>query len=196
MKELIRDTVFGHLLRILTKGKVLPYAEDRDPTLWKRYVDGSASGRMAHHGHLGEEEKDEIHDTGGDSSTIARRSSETRIGSPEAARINSASGVRVDPEKGKDVTMVTWFSDNDPEVCGASRTSTYSPVDISVGPTKLEHAKEVLGHLPDLSLDLFRLHWLRHLLCGYTRCRAGVWCQSSRCNSRAHFVRSRVWTWT
>ncbi|RDW89018.1 hypothetical protein BP6252_01050 [Coleophoma cylindrospora] len=115
MKELIRDTVLGHFLRMVTKGKVLPYEEDRDPALWKRYVDKEASGRMAHHGHLGEEEKDAIHDTGDSSPTAVRRSSETRVEHPDFTRINTASGMRVDPEKGKDVTMVSWFSDDDPE---------------------------------------------------------------------------------
>jgi MFS transporter, DHA1 family, multidrug resistance protein len=59
MIELIRDTVFGHLLRPTSKGKVLPYEEDRDPSLWKRYIDTEKSGRMAHHGHTGEEVKAE-----------------------------------------------------------------------------------------------------------------------------------------
>lgn len=46
MKELIRDTVLGHFLRLITKGKVLPYAEDRDPSLWERYIDKEKSGRV------------------------------------------------------------------------------------------------------------------------------------------------------
>ena len=59
MKELVRDTVFGHFLRLVTGGRVLPYEEDRDPSLWKRYIDVEKSGRMAHHGHTEDEEEDE-----------------------------------------------------------------------------------------------------------------------------------------
>ncbi|KAL3427817.1 multidrug resistance protein [Phlyctema vagabunda] len=121
MKELVRDTVLGHALRLASRGKILPYAEDRDPSLWERYVDKDASGRMAHHGHLGEAEKDEAANKGnGNQPTpqtagVPRRSSDTAIDGPERRQINSVSGVPVDPEKGKDVTMVTWFSDDDPE---------------------------------------------------------------------------------
>jgi DHA1 family multidrug resistance protein-like MFS transporter len=59
MIDLIRDTVFGHLPRLTSKGKILPHEEDRDLSLWKRYSDTEKSGRMAHHGHTGEEEKAE-----------------------------------------------------------------------------------------------------------------------------------------
>jgi DHA1 family multidrug resistance protein-like MFS transporter len=58
MKELIRDTVFGHGLRLITRGRVLQYEEDRDPSLWKR-IDKEKSGKMAHHGTTEDEEKEE-----------------------------------------------------------------------------------------------------------------------------------------
>jgi len=136
MKELLRDTAFGHLLRLITRQGVLPYEEDRDPSLWKRYVDKEKSGRMAHHGHPGEEEKQEENgetDNENDSSkrrtdanrqdeeSPPRNSSETRVAAGEPQR-NDASGVPVDPERGRDVTIVTWFSEDDPEV-GCSYTS-------------------------------------------------------------------------
>jgi DHA1 family multidrug resistance protein-like MFS transporter len=46
MKELFRDTVVGHAVRIITKGKVMSYEEERDPSIWKRYVDKKKSGQM------------------------------------------------------------------------------------------------------------------------------------------------------
>jgi len=132
MKELVRDTVVGHLLRLATRGKVLQFEEERDPSLWKRYVDKEKSGRMAHHGTVEEEKKNEQegNDTsddsaqeqqragvaGGDTTANTRNSSDTRVGSAEARR-NDVSGVPVDAEKGRDVSIVTWFGDNDPEVC-------------------------------------------------------------------------------
>ncbi|KAE8453818.1 hypothetical protein EG329_009330 [Mollisiaceae sp. DMI_Dod_QoI] len=128
MKELFRDTITGHAIRLLTKRKVLQYEEERDPSLWKRYIDKEKSGRMAHHGHTGEVEEgaqkeEEVNDIDGQRQTGAERnrgsasteSSDTRVGSPDDRRWNEVSGVVVDPEKGRDATIVTWFSDDDPE---------------------------------------------------------------------------------
>jgi DHA1 family multidrug resistance protein-like MFS transporter len=144
MKELFRDTTTGHVLRLITKGRILQYEEDRDPSLWQRYIDKEKSGRMAHHDNTGEEEKeekdDQKNDSGeddsgegkdesfeNDSSTQrptgeernqenARRSSSgTRVGADGTHR-NEVSGVPVDPEKGRDVSIVTWYGENDPEV--------------------------------------------------------------------------------
>ena len=124
----------------------MTFEEERDPSLWKRYVDKEKSGRMAHHGHTGEEEErenkegddSESPDRGigekteenGDSNTggqeqsggvlsgNVRNSSETRLGSADnGQRRNEISGVPVDPEKGRDVSVVHWYGDNDPEVC-------------------------------------------------------------------------------
>ena len=135
MLELIRDTTLGHLLRVVSRQKVLPYAEDRDPSLWERYVDKEKSGNMAHHGHVGP--SDEGDKTNGESSanknsrqteqrhvnTVSnnglpsnRNSSDTRVDSQVNEQYNEVSGVRVDPEKGQDITIVTWYSDTDPEV--------------------------------------------------------------------------------
>lgn len=124
MTELIRDTVFGHFLRLVTGGKVLPYEEDRDSSVWQRYVDKEKSARMADHGHTGEEEKEEGQERNNGQLRVDREperdptsenSSNTRAGSGDVQR-NDVSGVIVDPEKGKDVNVVTWFGDNDPEV--------------------------------------------------------------------------------
>jgi DHA1 family multidrug resistance protein-like MFS transporter len=138
MKELFRDTVTGHFLRIVSRGKVLPYEEDQDPSIWKKYVSKEKSGHMAHHGTIEPEEKDEER-AGDEGSTdnsdkaeeteeelstrqrqpetsTSRESSGTRVGG-EAGRINSVSGVKVDPEKGRDASIVSWYSKNDPEVC-------------------------------------------------------------------------------
>jgi DHA1 family multidrug resistance protein-like MFS transporter len=145
MKELFRDTTTGHVLRLITKGRILQYEEDRDPSLWQRYIDKEKSGRMAHHGHTGEEEKEEKDDEKNnsgedesgpgkdesfenDSSTqrlageernqenSRRSSSDTRAGADRTHR-NEVSGAAVDPEKGRDVSIVTWYGENDPEVC-------------------------------------------------------------------------------
>jgi DHA1 family multidrug resistance protein-like MFS transporter len=135
MKELIRDTIPGHLLRLATGRKVLQYEEERDSSLWKRYIDKEKSGRLAHHGKEEEEEeeeeekKQEANESGdgnsgaqqrdsvaeGNNTSNTRNSSNTRVGSGEAQR-NEIYGVPIDPEKGRDVSLVTWFGDDDPEV--------------------------------------------------------------------------------
>lgn len=142
MRELIRDTVVGHLLRLATKGKALQYEEERDPSLWRRYIDKEKSGRMARHGNVEEEKNEEDNnDTGeqgqqrsgvaeGNTTANPRNSSDTRVGSGEAQR-NKVSGVPVDPEKGRDVTIVTWFGDDDPEVCNFSVISALQFVSVN-----------------------------------------------------------------
>jgi DHA1 family multidrug resistance protein-like MFS transporter len=133
MLELFRDTTLGHFLRVLTRQKVLPYEEERDATLWKRYVDKEKSGNMARHGHVGpaeemdeEKEEDDTDGISSDNTTsqpsdqrpgnatthtgLPRTSSDTRVGSQDNQRQNA------NLEKGRDVTIVSWYSDNDPEV--------------------------------------------------------------------------------
>ena len=45
----------------------------------------------------------------------SRTSSDTRVASTDQ-QYNEVGGVPVDPEKGRDAAIVTWFSDSDPEV--------------------------------------------------------------------------------
>jgi DHA1 family multidrug resistance protein-like MFS transporter len=147
MLEALRDTTLGHFLRLVTKQKVLPYEEDRDPSLWKRYVDKEKSGNVAHHGHVGPAEEDDENNEGSETNRDSNdadaspqpeqrqntqantglptsgNSSDTRLGSQDNERYNEVSGVRVDPEKGRDVTVVSWYSENDPEVSPPSSPS-------------------------------------------------------------------------
>ena len=113
MAELIRDTVFGHCVRFITKGKLLQYAEEKDPRLWKQYIDRDQTINMAIYGNPeGTEPKD--------TSPSSEDSSQTRtadVGQPEHNQLHSTiTAQKVDTEHGRDMTMVTWFGDNDPEV--------------------------------------------------------------------------------
>ncbi|MCJ1322095.1 hypothetical protein MMC15_007440 [Xylographa vitiligo] len=112
MSELIRDTAFGHLLRYLSGGQLLPYAEDRDPSLWKRYVHDGKTIRMAHHGHTGEEEAAGKSGESQSPEGISRDSSTTRR---ESNTQTNALGHQIDPEKGRDTNVVDWYGDDDPE---------------------------------------------------------------------------------
>ncbi|KAF2765031.1 MFS general substrate transporter [Teratosphaeria nubilosa] len=134
MTELIRDTSFGHLVRFVSRGKYLKYQEEADPSIWTRYIDEKKSGYLAHHGNPNPPEDDsEMEGIGGvrtreDQFTLqppanrqglAQRtsftdSSKTRVGGQDA-NINHASGVKIDPEKGRDLHIVSWYGPNDPE---------------------------------------------------------------------------------
>ncbi|GIJ92583.1 hypothetical protein Asppvi_001861 [Aspergillus pseudoviridinutans] len=46
MSTLMRDSVAGHAVRLLTKGRFFKYAE-KDPSLWQRYTNTEKSARMA-----------------------------------------------------------------------------------------------------------------------------------------------------
>lgn len=120
MAELIRDTVFGHFVRLITKGRVLQYAEEKDPELWKKYTDREQTKDMALFGNpegIFSEEKQDREDT----SPSSGNSSQTRTADEDSQEHNqfhsTITGQRVDTEKGRDATMVTWFSDDDSEVC-------------------------------------------------------------------------------
>jgi DHA1 family multidrug resistance protein-like MFS transporter len=53
MSNLIRDSAFGRLVRFASSNKYFTCAEERDPSLWKKYVHEEKSGNAAHHGHIG-----------------------------------------------------------------------------------------------------------------------------------------------
>jgi DHA1 family multidrug resistance protein-like MFS transporter len=120
MADLIRDSAFGHCVRLVTKRKYLQYPEEKDPEIWKKYISHEKSAYMAYHGSVTAPENageiDELtqahgirsREQGNDSDTSSRT-----VGDG----INEASGVRVDPEKGKDIHVVDWYGPDDPQVC-------------------------------------------------------------------------------
>lgn len=129
--DLIRDTAFGQIVRVVTKRKYLQYSEEKDPDLWRQWVSEEKSGNAARYGVLEppeEEEGDEKSDyekerekpEGGknheQTPADSAATSQTRIPEAENATINETSGVKVDPEKGMDKTVI-HFLPNDPGVC-------------------------------------------------------------------------------
>lgn len=117
MKELIRDTIFSHTLRLMTGGKVFKYPEEEDSSLWKKYVHTEKSANMAKYGQVQPPE---------DSEQQAREpqtrssSSSTVVPSRRSEGVNGASGHPIDKEKGKDVYVVDWYGPDDPEVSSPS----------------------------------------------------------------------------
>jgi DHA1 family multidrug resistance protein-like MFS transporter len=117
MADLIRDSAFGHCVRFVTKGKYFQYPEEKDPELWKKYVSHEKSGYMAYHGTTSAPENagdiDELTQAHGVRSREHSEASSRTVGDG----INEASGVRVDPEKGRDIHVVDWYGPDDPQVC-------------------------------------------------------------------------------
>lgn len=116
MTELIRDTAFGHLLRFVSRGKLLKYAEEADPSLYLRYVDEKKSGNLADHGDTNpREDGTEPETAGGDDRRSHSRETLDSKGDSDFEKVNEASGVKVDPEKGKDKHVISWWGDHDTE---------------------------------------------------------------------------------
>lgn len=153
MKELIRDTCFGQIVRLVSGNRLLRYPEEDDPDWWKKYVHEEKSGWAAHHGiqngavqpHGEESDEEEYQGIGGirtrengqtepiepgavgNGNALSSSSSMTRVGNTGSngqgekeeenndTRYNNASGVKVDPEKGRDIHLITFLPD-DPEV--------------------------------------------------------------------------------
>ena len=132
MPDLLRDSVFGHLVRFLTKNRVFQYPEEKDPALWKRYLDREQTRNMALYGHpiLSPEEQKEkdsqvqtppqsasgFHTPTDESAdTLAKEKTQTLDGGHQMH--STLTNQRVDTERGRDASMVSWYGDDDPEVC-------------------------------------------------------------------------------
>lgn len=130
MSELFRDTAFGHLVRFASRGKYFRYEEEIDPSLYKHFIDEKKSGYLAHHGDTNAPEDGKEPETLGGVrtredqytgqgpprlSTNRRSSSEQTRVDESNGNMNHVSGVQVDKEKGRDVHLVSWWGDNDPE---------------------------------------------------------------------------------
>ena len=127
MSQLVRDTAFGHLVRFLTGGRAFQYAEEKDPSLWKRYLDREQTTNMAQFGHpvlTPEEQAEKVAtaaklenpESGTDSASLTPQNNSGEKQAQEQQLSSTITGQVIDPEKGRDTTIVTWFGDDDPEV--------------------------------------------------------------------------------
>ncbi|KAI9782163.1 MAG: hypothetical protein M1835_004083 [Candelina submexicana] len=127
MTDLLRDTIFGHLVRLVSRGRRLRYLEEIDPSLWHKYVNAEKSAQVARLGHVvyGEEQRAfnaqpvasyqvEPQPTWADSAlTITVDNSRQQSQADEiyrARELNELSGAAVDPEVGKNVNVVEWWT--------------------------------------------------------------------------------------
>ena len=143
MTDLFRDTVVGKALRLASRGKLYPFVEEQDPSLWQRYVHQGKTQEMASHGRLLEDH--EKKDVSGGSvglekencvpgpTPASHETSRMRFSKGDGRRLEpsrkeNAMGHHIDPEKGRDVNIVEWYGPDDPEVYyGRSRLLTISP---------------------------------------------------------------------
>ncbi|CAJ2504903.1 Uu.00g122970.m01.CDS01 [Anthostomella pinea] len=108
MTELIRDTAFGHLVRLVSRGKYLKYQEEADPSIWTRYIDEKKSGHLAHHGDTNPpEDGTNMEGIGG----VRTRDDQFRSNS------DSSSGTMVDKEGNEGVNKASGmkYGPDDPE---------------------------------------------------------------------------------
>ncbi|KAF2097291.1 MFS transporter [Rhizodiscina lignyota] len=129
MSRFVRDTAFGHIVRFASGGRWLLYPEEKDTTLWKKWVNEKKSGYAAHHGTTDPHSEDtDVEDEEGLGGIRTREAKEKEIegglpDSTESSRTrqpleegmyNQASGVKIDPEKGRDMHLID-FTPGDPE---------------------------------------------------------------------------------
>ena len=155
MSDLFRDTVFGHVVRHITNRRFFQFAEEKNPALWKQYLDRQQTKNMALYGHPDDATSEEKQDCerlpgtesqshmNGNGANLSEESSQTRTGDGEHQLSSTITGQKIDPEKGRDITIVTWFGDNDPEVralkdsmnndSGTKQTDAYELVDVQKG---------------------------------------------------------------
>ena len=123
--DLVRDSAFGHCVRLASRGKHFQYAEEKDSSTWTKFVNQDKSADEAPHGTT---------EPPGNSDKVPRRSIESRTrggvfsdenNSPsssqpqvadEANMHNEESGAIVDPKKGKDRLVIDWFGPGDADV--------------------------------------------------------------------------------
>lgn len=120
--EYFRETAFGQVARLVAGNKILQlqYEEERNPELWRTYINEAKSANAARYGQVEPPEKEDagrrsVSDTESQVvETGSFRDSSTTIVS-EGHEYNDVTGLIVDPEKGKNVNVVD-FLPNDPEV--------------------------------------------------------------------------------
>ena len=118
MKSLVRDSIFGIAVRIVTGARVFKYEEEKQPELWERYVNKEKSAAMARYG------RPDVSDDVGEHSSPDTYSPHSNNGVSSGPRDEESqlepaqemTGEKVDQETGKNVLMIDWVDEKDPEV--------------------------------------------------------------------------------
>ena len=194
MADLFRETIAGRLVRLATGSKFLKYPEERDPSLIEKYINPEKSGRLARTGTTQSKDPGKEKEEGLQSShrPSSRSSSDTQVDSGEQdnALVNVPSGVKVDPEKGRDGHVVDWYGPDDLEV--SLPQPNLGKADSSPESDELGQTQEVLGYVLHLFPDVFRLHRISYLHGWNRRCDASLRRKQSGCHARPHSLRSGI----
>lgn len=134
MSDFFRDTPFGQVVRYVTRNRYFQYPEEKDPSIWTRYLDEQKSANLAKLGQTEKPEDGEAPQPGADADVqdaqqgLPQREKNSRSSSGTSSQtrvdgdVNAVSGVKVDSEKGKDVHLVSWYGEDDP--------GGYDPIDV------------------------------------------------------------------
>ena len=91
------------------------YPEEKDKSFYQKYINSEKSANLARTGTASDPLPKDAEKGGNDREPNASStSSDTEV--DKDLPINEPSGVKVDPEKGRDIHIVDWYGDNDPEV--------------------------------------------------------------------------------
>lgn len=126
MAELFRDTVAGQLLRLISGRRLLQYPEERDSSIWQKYLNPDKSANMAIHGSTEppsseeKQEPDSARFSSNEAGSQPRRDSSSGTSASttvdnDNVLVNTLSNTKIDPEKGRDAHIVDWYSPDDPD---------------------------------------------------------------------------------
>ena len=114
MSDLMRYTVFGHFLRLISQGKLLPWAEQENSPIVKKYTavkleqddKSTALATRKSNEELTGENREQLGTPSDSASTVTVSSHHD---------VETSIGIRADKEKGQDFFLIE-FSEGDPEV--------------------------------------------------------------------------------
>jgi len=135
---LIRDSAFGHIVRFVTRNKYFQFEEERDPSIAIRYYNTEKTRNIAKYGKTSVPEEEQKNEKRKPSDSAKRSGADAQldqsqqlpppahhpstgsIGSEETTvdmnrQVSNVTGTPVDPERGRDLTVVDWDGPNDPE---------------------------------------------------------------------------------
>ena len=116
MSDLMRYTVFGHFLRLISRGKLLPWAEQKDSPIVKKYTAVKPENDDASNGLRKRNSKEDL--TGENRGPLGSPSDSTSTVTVSSDHnVDTNTGTRADKEKGQDLYLIE-FSEDDPEVSG------------------------------------------------------------------------------
>jgi DHA1 family multidrug resistance protein-like MFS transporter len=99
MTTQLRDTQFGHLVRILSNNRLFRYPDEIEPLLWKKRTSPQLDGQY---------DETEILEGLDDSNHTSTKDFDLQ--NPNLNHV---------VDGGKDIHLVDWFGKDDPEVCSS-----------------------------------------------------------------------------